>query len=204
MNRTILLSSVLGLGLAVGVRATLSQAPVDTGEMAPVASSPQAAELRVLQAHAFQLAEPETHWMRAEAERYTQGLLLVLEADPQLLIPRQGYENVLYVGDETAEPLNVGMFSGHRVVIVPGATELAEAPIFFGEPELPERVTRSEARRQLELALAKGARPSGVESPGASLAFKDGYELRRFAADLIEEFAPDEVDVISGLRAERL
>ena len=209
MNRTLALSLCLGVGLAIGVTATMTQAtrstaPQSGGDLAPVPSSPQRSAVDVLEAHPFSLETSETHWMRAEADAYDRGMLLVIEADPELLIPRQGYENPMYVGAETAEPLNVGMFSGRRVVIVPGDVDLASSPVFFGEPELPERVTRAEAQRQLQLALDAGAGIDGTFELGQSKVFADGYELRRFGADLIEAHSPGEIDVITGLRAKRL
>jgi hypothetical protein len=165
---------------------------------------PQRVDLQLLEVVPFELAVPERHTWRAEQPSYDQGYLLVLAAEPDRLVARQTYENVLYVGTETAERINVGGDSGHLVVLVPGPIDLENSPAFFGEPELPERVTASEAARQLGLARAEGVVPFRNFEVGAPYYAADGYELRRFASHLVERWSPDEADLITGLRAERI
>ncbi len=204
MKRIIPISLVLGLGLALGVRANLATSPAATGPLTPPPAAPQAVEIKVLEAHPFVLENLEPNWMQPAAPGYSQGTLLVLEGPAERFMPRQTYENVLYVGTAIPESLNTGEYSGRRVVIVPGDLPSAQTPVFFGAPELPERVTLAEAARQLDLALEAGARPVGAIAMPEAKVFADGTELRRFGADLIERFSPDEVDVISGFRAKRL
>jgi len=165
-------------------------------------------ELVLLQAHPFQLAVPELHTWRAEQATYDRGQLLVLQADPASLLPHQSYDPVIYVGAQTVERVNTGAESGYLVAILPGEVELSEAPIFFGDPELPERVTAVVAADQLALARAAGARATDSARVMAltrdPVTLADGSELRVFASHLIEEFSPGEGDLISGLRAPRL
>lgn len=167
-------------------------------------ADPQGVELELLEAHPFELLEADTHHMRAEAPSYDSGMVLVLAGDPAILRPRQGYENVLYVGAETAARVNSGERSGHLVVIVPGLEDASSAPIFLGEPALPENVTAAEAQRQLALALDAGVPTQTPAVAGEPVVVRDGYELRHFASFLVERYASDEVDVITGLRAERI
>lgn len=164
-------------------------------------------------AQAFELAQPATHFWRLEQPTYTSGLLLVLSADAELLAPRQVAEPVLYVGSQTAERLNAGSPSGQLVVLVPDMTleELADAPIFFGQAELPERIDASRANAELQAAKAQGITGPGqarvdqasreaVNSIGAA----DADDLHFQASFVIEAYSPDEKDLISGLRVERL
>jgi hypothetical protein len=177
-------------------------------ELPPLSATPQIQPIRLVEATPFQLVEAHTHFYRAEQPAYTEGTLLVLAVEPHLLTPRQTYESVLYVGSETAERINVGERSGHLIALIPGQPDLANTPIFFGEPELPERITAQEAQRQLALAQAAGVVPAGAEAAAAAaqeaVELYDGYELHRFASYAVERYSADEQDLIKGLRAERI
>lgn len=171
----------------------------------PLPEVPQALPIELVEVQPFTLETPSTHWMRAEAPSYSEGHVVVLRADPTLLLPRQTYENVLYVGAETATRVNTGERSGHLVAIVPGDVDPQTVPIFLGEPALPENVTADEAARQLGLAVTEGARAQAALEPvGASVHLADGYELKRFASYLVERYSPDESSLIEGLRVPRL
>ena len=146
--------------------------------------------------------------MRAERPTYDRGWLLVLSTDFELLVRRQGFENVLYVGAETVERVNVGAGSGYLVAVLPGDVDLAAQPIFFGDPELPERITAEAAAEQLEKALDSGVAAVGAEALAEALHPRvtalDAKDLQVFASYLIEEYASDEVDLVRGIRAPRL
>lgn len=186
----------LVLSLTLGVQG--SSAPAE-----PVAST---SVINVLEAHPFRLDAAAVHEYRAERPAYDRGWLLVLETDPVLLTPRQTFEPVLYVGDETAQRVNVGDVTGRLVVIVPeldGSIDPAAAPVYFGEPDLPERVTRAAARAELQAARDRGVTGHGplgdrVREP---VQVRDAWELTHFAAGLVEKHSPVETDLISGLRA---
>ena len=60
--------------------------------------------------------------------------------NPDVTWPRQVAEPILYVGDRTAQFAKIGYPADRIVVIVPGTLDLHAAPIWFGTPELPERV----------------------------------------------------------------
>ena len=89
----------------------------------------------------------------------TEGMLLVLDVDPALVYPRQIAQPVLYVGNFMAIPVNWGYPAGKVMVIVPGVVDLAKTPIWFGRPELPERVTGEMIARERELAESQDVRP---------------------------------------------
>jgi hypothetical protein len=158
----------------------------------------------------FVLNEEATHFWRAEQPSYSSGLLVVLEADPDFLQPRQGYEPVLFVGSQTVDRINTGSPSGQLVGIVPGMglEELADAPIYFGQPELPERVDATRASAELAAALGGGLVGPGEER--VDLAASDAIEALDYsdlmyqASFLIELYSPSEEDLIQGFRVERL
>jgi len=196
-----------GLILVGTVVATRTSAP-EQGDLPPLPAVPQTTPIEVVFAQPFTLEEPGVHTMRAEQPSYLEGMLLVLRTDPERWRVRQSYDNVLYVGAETAERVNLGDGSGHLVVIVPGPLDLASARVFLGEPELPERVTKAEAERQLALAVAAGVPPLGSALARVTTAppvfAADELELRLHASYLVERYSPDEQDLIASLRVKRV
>ncbi len=172
--------------------------------------------VELVYARPFVLDQPYTHFFRAEQPAVASGYVLVIAADPAVIHPRQTYEPVLYVGDETAERVNFGHESGHVIAFVPAGLDadgqvdldLASTPIYFGEPALPEQVTREQARAQLERAVERGIRAQPLANvlgrTEGVLRFADDGDLRLWASDLIERYSPQEVDLVSGLRAPRV
>ena len=208
MNPTRTIAAVVALGVALTAGATAWNA-ASVEEAPPLRPEvPSRVPVTLLEAHPFTLLEPATHWMRAEQPTYTEGWLVVLETSRDVLLPRQTYENVLYVGSETVERINTGAQSGVLVGIVPGPVDLTQAPIFFGEPELPENVTAQEALRQHQIAFDEGVRAASAGAIATAqreaVVLPDALDLQVYASYLIEQYAPDEVDLISGLRVQRL
>lgn len=205
---------IIALSLAaVGGLTLVAQSFKTSAEpVAPAAlpTSPQTQPVELLSAAEFTLERPATHWYRAEQPSYTRGLLLTLHVNEDLATARQTYEPVLYVGSETAERVNHGLESGNLVVIVPNLSleDLANEPIFFGTPELPERVSAEMAMQERETAFARGVATTGAQRIERVLdepfVVFDDTELRTKAAELIEAYSPAEMDVVEGLRAPRL
>lgn len=149
----------------------------------------------LLYARPFVLEEAYTSNWSAERPRVSEGLLLVLEVDPELIRARQVAEPVLYVGDRTAERVSWGNGSGRLVAIVPGEIELETALIWFGTPALPERVTDAEVRWERQMAAAAGIRPldedvvrEALQRGGDTLRVKTRVEMGRALEDLVARF----------------
>lgn len=210
--------ALLGLfglfGLAGGVFA-LRQVLRDDGPP-PLPAVMPAGGVTLIAARPFTLEVPYVHDWRAERPLVSSGVVLVLGVDPDLVHPRQGFEPVLYVGDQTAERLNAGHESGHLIAIVPApvdaqgrvALDLAQAPIFFGTPALPEQVDAATVAQELAAARARGVAAPAAQAVAAvtqpQVRFHDDSEVRVWAADLIESWSPTEVDLVAGLRAPRV
>ena len=118
---------------------------------------------------------------------------------------------MLYVGQQTAERWNPGQPSGHIVVSVPSALDadglplldLDQALIWFGTPELPERVDAARIAHERGLALAAGAQPlssSEVQTArsrgGERLELLDRKGLEPIVSALVERYSPEEVEWI--------
>jgi len=213
MTTRFVLPSLLVLLLAAGVAALVSSLP-DEPPALPAATP--VGGIDVLYARPFTTDVPWTHVWRAEQPKVQAGWVLVLAVDPDLVHPRQSAEPILYVGDQTAERVNLGNESGHVVAIVPapldasGAVglDLSRAPIFFGEPGLPEQVTAAKASAELASAVARGiAAPTAqtlanVTQPQVS--FTNDWELHAWCSDLIQTWSPQETDLIATLRVQPL
>lgn len=164
--------------------------------------------VQLVSAQAFTLQNAERHTWRAEQPEFKSGLLLALEADAAYLAPRQLAEPVLYVGNQTAQRVNTGYPSGQLIVVVPNMTleELASAPIFFGQPMLPENVTAAIANVELRNAVESGLTGSPNFTQVTESQVVEALDLEDLffqASFLIEEHAPDERDLIDGLRVKR-
>lgn len=196
-----------GAGTAVAKWRTDAQLP-------EVPANTLAQEVILLEAHPFTLEQSSTHWWRAEQPAYDAGWLVVLDVrDDALIAPRQSAQPVLQVGAETAEPMNVGYGSSKVVAMVPSKRDasgaltfdLTKAPIFYGDASLPEELDGKLLQARLEEAKAMGVVAVTEEAFDAARhevqSFATDYQMRRFAADLIERFAPDEVDLVQGMRA---
>jgi hypothetical protein len=135
------------------------------------------------------------------------GVILVLKVDPALVHPRQVAEPVLYVGNHTAQRMNFGHESGYVVALVPGDIDLTQAPIWFGTPELPERVDAAMAQAERQLADQAGIAPLAARA--ASVAAANGGERIHVAdmtkllapiATLIEDHSPAEHELVESFR----
>jgi len=138
----------------------------------------------------------------------TSGTLLVLRVDEDLVIPRQAAEPVLYVGDGTAQRVNHGNESGYVIAIVPGDVDLSQAPIWFGTPELPERVDAAMAKAERALADKAGIKafsPTKINTAatkgGERLNVADLHALLRGpVAELVLEYSPQEKRLADAFR----
>ncbi len=121
--------------------------------------------------------------MRSDRPLVSAGYLVVVEADQELTVQRQGLGPVLFVGEWPVEVLNSGRGSGRVVGIVPVPLDLLASPIFYAVPDfLPESLPPSTARA---LAGAAGAAlpteeavQAALEAGGSPAVLSDRYELR--------------------------
>ena len=134
----------------------------------------------LLYARPFTLDTPFRYDWSAEHPEVREGLMLVLEADPALLRPRETQEPVLFVGSRPAQRITRTFESGRVVVLVPGPVDLAADPIWFGTPGLPEQVDAAAARAERGLAARAAIGPPGRRAADAALA--KGGEPARFAS----------------------
>ncbi|MEQ8845806.1 MAG: hypothetical protein RIB58_13230 [Phycisphaerales bacterium] len=158
-------------------------------------------------AQPFTLDQGEVSNWRTERPNITSGYIIVLKVNPDLVYPRQSAEPVLYVGDTTAQRLNVGYRSGHVVAVVGAeltgeqAMDLSKVKIWFGTPELPERVDANRIAQESALADAAGIKPFSADKIGDLLAQNETLSEPSMAgilnevASLIRRFSPQEEEL---------
>lgn len=156
-------------------------------------------------AHPFTLATGYAYDWSEDRPIVRSGLLVVLRVEPDLVFPRNAAEPVLYAGDRTVQRLNQGYESGHVIAIIPGEIDLTRAPIWFGRPELPERVTTEMIKAERALAERAEIQPLSADklrlATRSSVQVSDLYELlREHAADLVLEYSPQESDLAKTWR----
>jgi hypothetical protein len=169
-------------------------------------------------AQAFKLDKSYTHTWRKEQPQVSAGYVLVLAVDPEFVHPKQVAEPVLYVGDQTAERINAGDVSGRLVVIVPSkvdargevALDLNTALIWFGSPELPEQIDAAQLSAELNAALRKGVKPfaqqrvqGALRRGGKAIRLLNREALERKIATVLQEYSPNETDLIRVLKITR-
>ena len=183
-----------------------------------VAAPPQipatpAAVQDIVFAQPFTLDQGEVSTWRADRPMVTSGYIIVLKVNPDLVYPRQTAEPVLYVGDTTAERLNVGYRSGHVVAVVGGpisgeqAMDLSKVKIWFGTPELPERVDAARIAQESALADAAGIKPfsadkiQGLLDQNETLSEANKAGILDEVASLIRRFSPQEEELAVSYEA---
>lgn len=177
-----------------------------------VAAPPQipatpAAVQDIVFAQPFTLDQGEVSTWRADRPMVTSGYIIVLKVNPDLVYPRQTAEPVLYVGDTTAERLNVGYRSGHVVAVVGAditgekAMDLSKVKIWFGTPELPESVDANRIAQESALADAAGVKPFSAEkiqnllAQNQTLSEPTKAGILNEVAALIRRFSPQEEEL---------
>ena len=75
--------------------AAMAQQPVDAG-------------VKLLYARQFVLDEPYSWEMRSDRPLISEGWLVVVQADPELTVPRQTFGPILFVGEWAVETMNTG------------------------------------------------------------------------------------------------
>jgi hypothetical protein len=153
----------------------------------------------------FELEKEYRHTWSAEAPTVQSGTVVVVEVDPSLVVPRNAAEPILYAGDHTVQRLNSGDRSGRVVGIIPGDVDLTQAPIWFGKPGLPERVTNETIVSERALAERAGIKAFSAETVrGASRERVRASDLsallREFIADLVLQYSPEERELVETWR----
>ena len=182
------------LGLLVCI--SILAAPAIAGESPSVPTTPSPV-IDLVFARPFTLAKGYKYNWSKDRPIVRSGILVVLKVDPDLVFPRNSAEPVLYAGNRTVQRLNHGHKSGHVIAIIPGKVDLTQAPIWFGRPELPGRVTAQMIRSERAMADAAKIQPFAAEKvqgvTQGRLHASDLFSLLRdHVANLVLEYSPQE------------
>lgn len=195
---------VLATLALVGAHADATGADLDAQALGAALSLPKPVK-DVLIVRPFTLAKGYRNtWSKERALVYS-GVLVVLEVDPALVVPRNAAEPVLYAGNTPVQRLNQGHRSGRVIGIVPGVADLAGALIWFGAPDLPERATAETTRAERARAEQSGLRPLPAEKFRSVMRPPAAAEdlaalLRDHVAPLVLEYSPQEKELADTWR----
>jgi hypothetical protein len=142
----------------------------------------------VIQARPFTVSEPYAWTMRGDRPTVDAGWIVALRVAP--LRPTQQKQPILFSGDMPARPVSIDVADGCLVVVVAGATPLDQRPLFWTEPDLPERFDSARAVAARDAATAAGWQPidprrwsDAVARGGPLLAAADEAEVMRVAEE---------------------
>lgn len=142
---------------------------------------------------------------RSERPDVSTGLLIVIKVDTSQVRPTNDLQPVLYAGNQTVQRINEGYESGYVIGIIPGPIDLSKEPVWFGTRDLPERIDAKKIRDERAKAISSGIRPLkayDVKSRTKDMAAVTDLTmlLRKYAADLILEFSPQEKHIVEAWR----
>lgn len=145
---------------------TLALAAAPSAPAAPPEAPALPARAELVRAIPFTLDAPAR---RPGGEPASSGLVLEIRAAPSLTRTRQAAMPVLQLGRFVAMPASVGA-DGRLLAVVLGDADLASSELFFGEPELVERVGDADALARLSRAQVAGIPALGAEAAAHALA----------------------------------
>lgn len=198
-----LATTIMLVGIALSDLAPPAPAavPPATARRAAVAPAPIRGLVAV---RPFRVAEPWTHEWRADRPEVREGWIVVLDADPSLVRPRQTEMPVLMAGSMPLEIVHVAVDAGRLVAILPrigdAEPESPETAIFhLAAPALPESLSPADAESRRAAAVAAGLAPRRNEevsrarsAAGPAIAVADRTALDRELAAAIRRFLPGE------------
>jgi len=161
--------------------------------------------LDIVRIQPFRLEKSFKFDWRSERPDVRSGLLVVIKVDTSLVRPTNDLQPVLYAGNQTVQRINQGYESGYVIGIIPGPIDLSKEPVWFGTKDLPERIDAKKIRAERAKATSSGARPlkaEDVKSRTKKMATVPDLTtlLRKYAADLILEFSPQEKHIVEAWR----
>jgi hypothetical protein len=161
--------------------------------------------LDIVRIQPFRLEKSYKFDWRSERPDVRSGLLVVIKVDTSLVRPTNDLQPVLYAGNQTVQRINEGYESGYVIGIIPAQIDLSKEPVWFGLPALPERINAKNIAAERSRAIRAGIRPlkaDDVKSRTKDIAAMPDLTtlLRKYAADLILEFSPQEKHLVEAWR----
>ncbi len=145
----------------------------------------------------FQLKQSFKYDWRRDRPDVRSGLLVVFKVAPDLVMPKNALEPVLYAGNQTVQRLNHGHESGFVIGIIPEQIDLSKELVWFGTPALPERIDAkmiAEERTKAERTGILPLKSIDIQSRTRDMIVASDLTtlLREQAANLLLEYSPKE------------
>lgn len=201
-----------GIAAATMMGACSSATSLESQSRSQNADAPQSAskldapmlDIKLLYAQPFTVEQPFSHDWHSKPQSFNQGTLIVLEVNEKFARSRDSLEPVLYAGRQTVNRLNRGL-SGRVIGIIPGAENLEDMPIWYGAPDLPERLTDDAIEKEYLRASDAGLRKMSQDRIANVMAKPVKAEnltlyLREYAAEVVLEYSPQEGSLAKAWR----
>lgn len=150
----------------------------------------------------FRVAEPWIHEYRADRPAVREGWIVVLDADPALVRPRQTEQMVLMGGGLPLEIVHVAVAAGRVVAIlprVPDSVAIESVVFHLAASALPESLSVEAAESRRATAIAAGLAPRDPteiararSAGGETVEVADREAIDRALGAAIRAFMPGE------------
>jgi hypothetical protein len=207
LRRGVFLAILSGVFLISGCKPTELSTPTtdETGVPDDAAAFKPQPVINIERIQPFRLEQSFQFDWRRDRPDVRSGLLVVVRVNPELVVPTNQLEPVLYAGNQTVQRLNLGHESGFVIGIIPEQIDLSQHPVWFGTPALPERIDADRIAAERARAERAGIKPRAasdiqsltldpIDAPDLSTL------LREHAADLLLEFSPQEKPLADAWR----
>jgi hypothetical protein len=176
-----------------------------TGPKKPTPDFKPQSVIDIVHIQPFQLKQSFKYDWRRDRPDVRFGLLVVFKVAPDLVMPKNALEPVLYAGNQTVQRLNHGHESGFVIGIIPEQIDLSKEPVWFGTPALPERIDAEMIAKERAKAERAGILPLksiNIQSRARDMIVVSDLTtlLREQAANLLLEFSPQEKKLADSWR----
>lgn len=176
-----------------------------TGPTTPTPDFKPQSVIDIVRIQPFQLKQSFKYDWRRDRPDVRFGLLVVFKVDPDLVMPKNTLEPVLYAGNQTVQRLNHGHESGFVIGIIPEQIDLSKEPVWFGTPALPERINAeiiAKERTKAERLDISALKSTDIQSRTRDMIVASDLTtlLREQAANLLLEFSPQEKPLADSWR----
>lgn len=197
---------ILPSSLVLAALAATALPAVAADPPAPRAVAPRLAALPapiggLVAVRPFRVAEPWTHEWRADRPAVRQGWIVVLDADPSLVRPRQTEQAVLMAGAMPLEVVHVSVDTGRVIAILPREPDgpgIDAIPFHLAASALPESITPADAEARRAAAIAAGLAPRpeaermrAIVAGGDAIEVRDREALDREIGAMLRRLMPD-------------
>ncbi len=151
----------------------------------------------ILFAKPFTLEQGYNYDWSQERPIVKEGVIVVLKVDPELVVPRDAQQPILFADQQIVQRLNHGNESGHSIAIIPGRVDLSTVKLWFASPSLVAQISTNKI--DYKTALAKNDAIKAFNQQKLSSVTQQNTSvsnlyvlLRDVVAELVMQYSPED------------